>query len=472
MSIYGDVNVKVEDGNLGRSSSTGTGVHVKIGVSPVEALVPVMITSSMKAAAVKEKLGYSPLADACIDSLDGGSKTIICLPVKASTDGAVGEVKKIGSASGNITATGKPNGSYDVIVRICLSGGTNAGAMQVSIDGGNTYTEETTIPLSGNYVIQNTGLTIKFTGEDDDAFAIGELYEFSTSAPSMNNADLLVAVDRLINYNLPFEYVHVVGTSRKPLWAALASVADRFVEEYKKPLFFLCEGRNKEKDESLDEYYAAMKEERRGINSIYIGVCLAWATFYRLDLRTQDINMAGYITGLLSQAKESQSIGEVESFQISEAKLIRLLPDGIEDFLKLLNDEKYITVRQYSGLQGFYVTNANVMAAEISDFQYIENVRVLNRIVKAVRNQALQKLQMEIDPNDVDGSVAVIKEYLNTALEDAIRDRIISSGEVSIDTESINILVDENLSIDVVYVPMGYARTMDITFGVKNPYKK
>ena len=34
--MFGDVNVKVEDGNLGRSSSTGTGTSIKIGISNVE----------------------------------------------------------------------------------------------------------------------------------------------------------------------------------------------------------------------------------------------------------------------------------------------------------------------------------------------------------------------------------------------------------------------------------------------------
>lgn len=472
MSIYGDVNVKIEDGNLGRSAATGTGVHVKIGASPVSSLVPVYITSSMKAAAVKEKLGFSPLSDACIDSLDGGSKTIICYPVKASVEGSVSEVEHTGTGEGTVQVNGKPNGRYDVIVKICLTGDTNAGAMQVSIDGGNTYLEEMTIPLSGLFEIPYTNLSLTFTGEGEKAYVAGDKYCFTTTAPSMSNEDVIAAVEKLIHFNTPLEYVHIVGTSGKALWASLMSLAEDFSENYKKPLFFLCEGRSLDKGETLDEYLAAMKEERRGINSIYLSVCLAWARFYRLDLRTQDINLAGYLTGFISQAKESQSIGEVESFPISEAKLIRLLPDGIEDYLSLLNDEKFITVRQYSGLEGYYVTNANIMAPETSDYQYIENIRVLNRIVKAVRKQALEKLQMEIDPSNLDSAISVIREHLNTALEKAVQDKIISTGEISIDTDSINILLSESLDIAVTYVPMGYARQINISFGISNPYKK
>ena len=43
-----DVTFVVEDGSLGNSGSTGTGVHVKIGASPVESTVPILITGSMK----------------------------------------------------------------------------------------------------------------------------------------------------------------------------------------------------------------------------------------------------------------------------------------------------------------------------------------------------------------------------------------------------------------------------------------
>lgn len=39
--MFGDVNVKVEDGNLGRSSSTGTGTSIKIGISNVESKSPI-----------------------------------------------------------------------------------------------------------------------------------------------------------------------------------------------------------------------------------------------------------------------------------------------------------------------------------------------------------------------------------------------------------------------------------------------
>ena len=41
---------------------------------------------------------------------------------------------------------------------------------------------------------------------------------------------------------------------------------------------------------------------------------------------------------------------------------------------------------------------------------------------------------------------------------------------VTIDTENLNILVDEKLDINITYVPMGHVGEMNLTFAVENPY--
>lgn len=90
--MFGDVNVKVEDGNLGRSSSTGTGTSIKIGISNVESKSPILISGTMNAKKIKEKVGNTPLADACIDAVEWGASSIYCIPVKAGTAGTIGKI--------------------------------------------------------------------------------------------------------------------------------------------------------------------------------------------------------------------------------------------------------------------------------------------------------------------------------------------------------------------------------------------
>lgn len=338
-------------------------------------------------------------------------------------------------------------------------------------EGDSILKAKVAVPITGEAELATTGLTAKFTdAEGGDSFMEGDRFTFSSTSPAMSNESVISAVESLINSPLMFEFVHIVGVSSKALWASLCTIANDFLTKYKRPLFFVCEARGKKADESLEDYVNAMLEERKGINNIYMQVVCSNSRYQRMDGRVQDINNAGIVTGLYGRAKESQSIGEVKSFPISEAKLLKILPEGIEDYIETLDKAKYVTIRQYIGKEDYYVTSANMMSPEGSDYSYAEDVRVSNRLVKAVRAKALDELQVEVDPEDIETSITNIQEQLNTPVEDAVRDKIISSGSVTIDTENLNILVDEKLDINITYVPMGHVREMNLTFAVENPY--
>ncbi len=469
--MFSEINVEVEDGNLGRNSGTAAQVQVKIGVSDTESNTPVLITNTMKPEDIKKKLGYTPLADACIDATENGLKTIYAIPVKADIPGEIGEVVHTGTGEGIFEVNGTPNNSYDVVIQITGTGDANEGSFRYSIDGGNNFSEEYTIPPGGKYDISGTGLFLNFGDVTSDvkSFMEEDAYSFSTTAPTMNNASVLKAVEKLTGYNKVVEVCHIVGISTKTLWAALQSEAEEFLTTYRKPLIFLCEARPCAEGESPEEYMAAMEAERKGISSFFICISLSWAIYQRKDFRIQNINLAGVISGLIGRAKESLSVGCVEEFPVSSGKLLRLFPEGIEDYSRELDEMGYTVFRQYSGKEDFYVSNANVMAPVGSDFPYVESVRVLNRIIREISRKATDKIQTEIDPGNLEGSVKAIEAYLNIAMEECEKDKIISSGEVAIDTENLNILADETLPVEAAWVPMGTVRRFNIRFTVNNP---
>ena len=125
--MFGDVNVKVEDGNLGRSSSTGTGTQIKIGISNVESKSPILISGTMNAKKIKEKVGNTPLADACIDAVEWGASSIYCIPVKAGTAGTIGEIVEDKKGYGTFDVKGSPNNAYDIVVEVMDAGECNEG---------------------------------------------------------------------------------------------------------------------------------------------------------------------------------------------------------------------------------------------------------------------------------------------------------------------------------------------------------
>lgn len=469
--MYGDVNIKVEDGSLGRGSREGTGVQVKIGVSNVESREPVLITRSMSAGKIVDKVGNTPLADACMDAVEWGASTIYCIPVKAGTAGTVGEIQEETQGAGSFAVKGSPNNAYDIVVEVLDAGECNESSFRYSLNGGDTFTEEMTIPATGEAELEAAGLSVIFTdAEGGDSFRSGDRFTFSTTAPVMSNEGVINAVESLINSPIAFEFIHIVGASSRALWASLGALANDFLVKHKRPLYFVCEARGKRADESIKDYCCAMLEEQKGINSMYLQVVCSSSRYQRMDGRVQDISNAAIVTGLYGRAKESQSIGEVKSFPIAEAKMLELLPEGIEDYIEDLDRARFVTIRRYTGKENYYVTSANMMSPEGSDYAYAEDVRVSNRLVRRVRAAALDELQVEIDPGNIETSLALIQEQLNTPVEDAIRDKIISSGSVEIDTDNLNILADASLDVRVTYVPMGHVREINLTFAVENPY--
>ncbi|WP_195636212.1 DUF2586 domain-containing protein [Enterocloster bolteae] len=464
-----DVTFNVEDGALGNSEDTGTGVHVKIGISPVTSTVPLLITRVMKPDKIKEKLGLSPLADAAMDSIENGAGKIYCIPVSPTTDGTIDKVVHQGTGTGKVTLSGKPNNTYHIILKITESGTLNTAAFVKSLNGGYSFDDEETIPLSGAYEIAGTGITATFTGD----FVEGDTYQFTSTAPAVSNAAILKAVEGLYNSDLEFEFIHIVGPSSKALWAALATCAELFLSLFKRPVLFLCEGRYKTEDETLDEYVESMKAESKGIDSYYIQVCCAWTQYTRWDGREQLINNAGIVAGMYGLAGVQQSIGRTDTFAVSEVKMTRLMPEGIEDYISELDDAKYLTWRKYYGLSGCYVNNAKVLCKDGSDYRYAEHVRVLNKIIREVYKKAISLLQIDIDASDdMETDINNLLEILNLPIEDMADAGEISSGSISIaDMENINILQDERLNLEIKFVPRGYVREFVFNTSMENPYR-
>ncbi|MEH2933071.1 DUF2586 domain-containing protein, partial [Candidatus Ventrimonas sp. KK005] len=102
---------------------------------------------------------------------------------------------------------GSPNNAYDIVVEVMDAGECNEGSFRYSLDGGNTFTEEMTIPVTGEAELEATGLNVKFTdAEGGDSFKEGDRFTFSTTSPAMSNEAVINAVESLINSPIVFEF--------------------------------------------------------------------------------------------------------------------------------------------------------------------------------------------------------------------------------------------------------------------------
>ena len=469
--MLNDVVHKISDGLMGFGNSNGTGVHIKIGASPVRSSEPIIITSSKKLDYIKNKLGLSPLTDAVMDSIENGAAKIICIPVAPGTEGVITTAEpSVGENSGSVSATGKPNNAFEIIVEITGQGVLNTAAFKYSINGGYTYSEELTVPLGGTYELPDTGITLSFTVDGEKTFKVGDTYKWSTTAPQLTNENILNGIDAVKNVKAEAELVHVVGCSNADTWAAISTLQSTLQAQYHKPLMFVLEAFEPESGESMEAYVKRLISARKQVKNFEIQVVPSRAMYIGMDGITRNVNLASVVCGMYGKTAVNQSIGQTATMAISEDKLLKLLPEGTDDVIDELDDNGYLTFRQYDGLEGYYVNNARTLGPEGTDYKYAEDARVVNKIIRETRKQALLQLQSDIDlenPTDLQAKVEFIKAPLDTM----VNDKEISSVEVTLpDDAAESILKEEKLYLAVRYVQRGIIRSIEVDVGKSNPY--
>ena len=473
-----DVNTHVSDGLLGFATATGDGLHVKIGASPVVSDTPVIITGDMDAEKIRTRLGLSPLADAAMDAVQGGAARLFCIPVAAATAGTIGEVQKEGNGGGSVTVSGSPNNAFSVVVRLTGSGELNTAAFQISINGGYSFTDEATVPLTGDYEITGTGLSLKFTGKTDEkylnSFAVDDMYSFETTAPTMTNGDVLAAFDKLKQFSQEFEFVHIVGESALPLWQALSEAQQELMAVYHKPAFVLLEAAfpTEDGDGSGDLYDWAfqMEADRRKIRNTDLQVCAAWGQLVRLDGTTRAVNLAGLVSGLYAKAPVQVCIGKTRleaGFGVQRSKLTGLLPAGYNNtIIEFLDNAGYLTFREYDGLDDLYVYHTKMMCPDGSDYRYAEDVRVRNKIIREMRKKGLLLLNDDIDVEDIQNELEARAKFISIPLDRMVEGKEISSYETTVlPGHEETFFEDETLWLKVRYKSRGYIREIDIDLG-------
>lgn len=473
-----DITHKISDGLLGFATAKGDGLHVKIGVSPIVSDTPIIVTGDMTATQIKERLGLSPLADAAMDSVEWGSNRVYCFPVSATTAGTIGAVTRMGDGGGSVTIDGSPTNAFDILVKITAQGALNTASFIASIDGGYSYTDELTVPVSGEYELMGTGLKLKFTNAAEpeqvpSSFLLNDTYKAKTTAPAMTNGDVLTVIDRLKNFTGEYEFVHIVGESTLSLWQAVSAAQVELQNDYKKPMFFVMEAYTPNADEDITDYGLRLEADRKQIKNFDVQVVPARGLLVKMDGTTQDVNLAALVSGLYSKASVQTSIGktrEEAGFGIPKTKLLELRPKGIKEITELLDLAGYLTFREYDGLDDYYVYHTKMMCPDGSDYCYAEDVRVVNKIIRETRKEGLRLLQDDIDLEDVQGELETRAKFMFPPLQRMIDDKEISSAQIIVpEGQEQTIIEDEKMRVKIRYVSRGYIREVEVDIGRARP---
>ena len=468
-----DVIHTVTDGLTAAKGTGGTGVHIKIGASPVQGAGTVIITGAHKPEYMTKCLGLSPLRDAVMDSVENGASKIICIPVTPSEKGTVSALEETkADASGTVTIDGSPNNNFGIVIKITGRGTLNTAAFKYSINGGHTYSEEQTVPLSGQFELPDTGMTVTFAPGDGQGYEVDDTYSWQTTAPTLTNADVLKGIGLIKSIKQEAELVHIVGECTADTWAMVSAAQVELQERYHKPLMFVLEAFKKGIDESMDDYVAALKDARKSVRNYQLQVVVSRVLYSGMDGLGRDTNAAGIVCGLYARTAVQRSIGETAAVSLSEGKVLKHLPDGLDDdSIDDIDGMGYLTIRQYDGLAGYYINNARMMGADGTDYKYAEDVRVLNKIVRETRKTALLQLQSGIDLEDPAADLKAKVLFIQAPLDAMVADREISSAEITVPEDAVDtITTDGTLRLTVRYAQRGIIRNIGIDVGRKNPY--
>lgn len=371
------------------------------------------------------------------------------------------------SGTGDMNPSGAPLVNADVLVQIVDAGDLNTATFRCSLDGGDTWGSKRTVPPdTGKTSLPGTGVELEFVAGTGSglSFEAGDTWAFHASAPQMSNGDLIAALESLYESSLEYEFVHVVGDSGRPIWAACGAMADKMFNRHRYT-FFLCEARGRCGGETVDEWVGSLVEDAAKFAHWRVSVVAGRLELVDMNSGHQvDRNGAGVVAGLISKNPVQRSIGFVMYNPVVLGLELNPYPQLSEAHVQALDAARYTTFRRYVGLRGIYVTNGRMMAEDTSDFRYIELVRVMNRACRLVRLALLSYVQGEADGAGL--------KYLTARGQQPLlqmqKDRELVDFRVEIPKDQ-DIWSTSEVTVEVAIVPIPIMRWIKIAIGYENP---
>lgn len=468
MTFIGEATVTVADGGLGARQQTDLPLAVVGCSSSGTAATPVLISSIAHAI---ETFGHGPLVEAIATILRYGAGPVVGCRATASTAGSESAVSQTGTGTAalSVTTSGARD-AYGIRVKITRAAANLAAAtaaMQLSIDGGTTYGEETAVPVGGVFTVGNTGVGVTFA---DGTFVADDVYAITCTAPVFNSANASAAVTALLESTIDHEGIFVVGPVTGTIYSALATlVADAEADGVYR--WLLCEPRVQGSD-SVGTFTAAIISDFADDASPHGAVCAGEALQLSAGIGgTHRRNVARLYAARLaaiSASGRSQRLAE-SPMRVRSGAVAGLDAGALYHDLRSLTT---LTGGRFCGLQsivgrtGHYCTTRSTAAAG-SDLTDIARVRV----IKAAQRALLGILTAQIGDTVPLTSSGTIQPAVAAALDAQLgaafsreMEGMISSSSVAVDRTN-KIATTSTLLASFRMVPLGYTTAITATVG-------
>lgn len=460
-----DVGVSILDGALGLLATSSDAVRALIGVSSNGTVNEVNAFSTKEDVAAA--LGYGPLVEAAAHSLDIAGGTVICVRVDGNVAAIIGAVTKSNGAAPIVAITGTPVDDFEVVIEIVATGILGAGTFRFSLDGGATWSTTRTITATtGINALGDSGLIATFAA---GSYTAEDTFSFDATAAKFDAGALGEAIDALLEDSREWGFIHVVGlpvdgTAAAVLAATLiTSLAE--AEAAHRYAFGIIETPAELAGGELTPFEAVADKR----------LCVAAG-----GLR---------IASPISRHQLVRSVAFCAAARIAKVAISvdpgRVRDGAIPGVLELIYDERlspgaddagFLAMCTRIGRAGFYVNQGTMKAAEDSDYQTVDRIRVINRACKVARDGLMRYL---LDNIVVDSATGYIDEIEAVNIENAINSQLeaalitslprhASSTRVEL-PRNVNLLTTSQITARVRVVPLATAREIVAEVGLENP---
>lgn len=437
---------------------------------------------------VVDQFGYGPGPSLAAAIVAGGGRVIFNkVAHTAATPGAVTKAQGTGASlgAGVMTVTGDPFDRYDIIVTVARGGTvgtTPTCAVKISLDGGRTESKEVTVPLSGEVAVfaSITGLTFEF---DLAAIVAGNTYSLYVPAPTVSAASVVTAMTALKTSVNEFSLCYVCGGFDADDCVTIATEHATF-QPRKRFSGLILEALDDEAVDGEATWAAAQiadfvdfQSDYVAIAASYIGVpdtltkailwrSIGWPAVIRAAQVSVHRDLAAVEDGPLTGIAGGPAISGTPAPS-------RFVHD--EDLNPLLNDHRFMTIRSFPGLPGYYITNPSIMSGPTSDYDLLQYRRIADEVARRTNIFFTQKLSGDLLRNPTTGNILEteaksLEQGNNQALDELKTQKSVSDLQTTVNRTPTG-AGNNIIQVTVRIVPKLYAKGFDVTiaFAVSLP---
>lgn len=339
------------------------------------------VVSFSKPSEVGAVLGEGPLVEYVTRALLVSGGPVLAMRLAATVVGLPGTVATTGGGP-TITIAGAAFDSYQGVLTIVAGGILGAGTFTYSLDGGTTTSPALLIPAGGSFPIPGTNTTLTFPA---GTYVAADTYTWTSVEPQNNPADTLAGFAALLLLNETYDYICLTTTYAS---AANAATAFAALNSELTTLFNAFEYKGAIMDGGPD---AAAGTVTAFAASESTRICVGYSTatapsgkpFVGRGTRVSSL-------ALVVAIEASKQLISTDLARVANKKLGGTLSPVTAIGFNSVNDAtvdaaKFATARTLKGKPGFFLTNANIMSPDGSDYAYWQHRRIMDEASETIQ---------------------------------------------------------------------------------------